>query len=117
MNSTIVSQRFLCTGQNISFKELQTELAICFNKKAPNIKSPRAIALLFAAFSEVINLLLRKRRGLTIESVYSAYKTIVYDNSRIIAASGIQFKPLRDTLENAIDGRIEKTIHENKSNK
>jgi nucleoside-diphosphate-sugar epimerase len=117
MNSSIVNERFLCTGQNISFKNLQTELALCFNKKAPNIKSPRIIALLFASFSEVISLLLRKRRGLTIESVYSAYKTIVYDNSRIIAASGIQFRPLRDTLENAINGRIETTIHENKSYK
>ena len=115
MNSPIENQRFLCTGQNVSFKNLQTELAICFNKKAPNIKSPRIIALLFASFSEVISLLLRKRRGLTIESVYSAYKTIVYDNSRIIAASGIKFRPLRDTLENAINGRIETTIHENKS--
>jgi hypothetical protein len=117
MNSSIVNERFLCTGQNISFKNLQTELAICFNKKAPNIKSPRTIALLFTAFSEVINLLLRKRRGLTIESVYSAYKTIVYDNSRIIGVTGIQFRPLRDTLENAINGRIETTIHENKSYK
>lgn len=112
MNSPIENQRFLCTGQNVSFKNLQTELAICFDKKPPNIKSPRTIALLFAAFSEVINLLLRKRRGLTIESVYSAYKTIVYDNRRIIAATGIQFKPLRDTLLNAINGRIETTIHE-----
>ena len=112
MNSPIENQRFLCTGQNVSFKNLQTELAICFDKKPPNIKSPRTIALLFAAFSEVINLLLRKRRGLTIESVYSAYKTIVYDNSRIIAATGIQFKPLRETLLNAINGRIETTIHE-----
>ena len=112
MNSPIENQRFLCTGQNVSFKNLQTELAICFDKNPPNITSPRTIALLFAAFSEVINLLLRKRRGLTIESVYSAYKTIVYDNSRIIAATGIQFKPLRETLLNAINGRIETTIHE-----
>ena len=107
MNTSIVSQRFLCTGQNISFKELQTELAITFNKKAPNIKSPRIIALLFASFSEVISLLLRKRRGLTIESVYSAYKNISYDNSLIIATTGQTFTPINETLNHAIKGRIQ----------
>ena len=107
MNTSIVSQRFLCTGQNISFKELQTELAISFNKKAPNIKSPRIIALLFASFSEVISLLLRKRRGLTIESVYSAYKNISYDNSLIIATTGQAFTPINETLNHAIKGRIQ----------
>lgn len=107
MNSPIENQRFLCTGQNISFKNLQTELAISFNKKAPNIQSPRIIALLFASFSEVISLLLRKRRGLTIESVYSAYKNISYDNSLIIATTGQAFTPINETLNHAIKGRIQ----------
>ena len=106
MNSPIENQRFLCTGQNISFKNLQTELAICFNKKPPNIKSPRTITLIFASFSEVINLFLRKRSGLTIESAYSAYKNISYDNSRIIATTGHTFTPISETLTHAIKGRI-----------
>ena len=107
MNSSIVNERFLCTGQNISFKNLQTELAICFNKKPPNIKSPRTITLIFASFSEVINLFLRKRSGLTIESAYSAYKNISYDNSRIIATTGHTFTPISETLTHAIKGRIQ----------
>ena len=67
MNAEISSKKFLCTGPNISFKELLEALAIQFNKRAPKIKSPRWLSLVVASFSEVINLILRKRDGLTIE--------------------------------------------------
>ena len=106
MNSTITNKKFLCTGQNVSFLELLSAIASCFNKRPPRMKTPRLISLIFAAFSEVFYLFLRKRRGLTIESVYSAYKTIRYDSRLISATTAIPFTPLNDTLLHAIKGRI-----------
>ena len=106
MNSTITNKKFLCTGQNVSFLELLSAIASCFNKRPPRMKTPRLISLIFAAFSEVFYLFLRKRRGLTIESVYSAYKTIRYDSRLISTTTGIPFTPLNDTLLHAIKGRI-----------
>ena len=108
MNSEISSKKFLCTGPNITFKELLEALAVLFNKSAPKIKSPRLLSLIVAAFSEVINLILRKRAGLTIESVYSAYKNITYDNRLICETTGVKFHSLSDTLEHAIKGKIER---------
>jgi nucleoside-diphosphate-sugar epimerase len=108
MNAEISSKKFLCTGPNISFKELLEALAIQFNKRAPKIKSPRWLSLVVASFSEVINLILRKRDGLTIESVYSAYKNITYDNRLICETTGVKFHSLSDTLEHAIKGKIER---------
>ena len=108
MNSEISSKKFLCTGPNITFKELLEALAVLFNKSAPKIKSPRLLSLIVAAFSEVINLILRKRSGLTIESVYSAYKNITYDNRLICETTGVKFHSLSDTLEHAIKGKIER---------
>lgn len=107
MNAEISSKKFLCTGPNIAFKELLEALALLFNKKAPKIKSPRWLSLVVASFSELINLILRKRNGLTIESVYSAYKNITYDNRLICETTGVQFHTLTDTLEHAIKGKIE----------
>lgn len=107
MNAEISSKKFLCTGPNIAFKELLEALALLFNKKAPKIKSPRWLSLVVASFSELINLILRKRNGLTIESVYSAYKNITYENRLICETTGVQFHTLTDTLEHAIKGKIE----------
>ncbi len=107
MNAEISSKKFLCTGPNIAFKELLEALALLFNKKAPKIKSPRWLSLVVASFSELINLILRKRNGLTIESVYSAYKNITYDNRLICETTGVKFHTLTDTLEHAIKGKIE----------
>ena len=108
MNSEISGKKFLCTGPNITFKELLEALAVRFNKSAPKIKSPRWLSLVVASFSEVINLILRKRAGLTIESVYSAYKNITYDNRLICEATGVKFHSLSDTLDHAINGKIER---------
>jgi len=107
MQSANVNKKYLCIGQNISFQTLLSTLAQCFKKRPPIFKTPRFISLLFAAFSETINLFLRKRSGLTIESVYSAYKNIRYDNSLIIATTGHAFTPIIETLNHAIKGRIQ----------
>ena len=117
MNAEISSKKFLCTGPNIAFKELLEALALLFNKKAPKIKSPRWLSLVVASFSELINLILRKRNGLTIESVYSAYKNITYDNRLICETTGVQFHTLTDTLEHAIKGKIEQNGDEISKNK
>jgi nucleoside-diphosphate-sugar epimerase len=107
MQSANVNKKYLCIGQNISFQTLLSTLAQCFKKRPPIFKTPRFISLLFATFSETINLFLRKRRGLTIESAYSAYKNIRYDNSLIIATTGHAFTPIIETLNHAIKGRIQ----------
>ena len=117
MNAEISSKKFLCTGPNIAFKELLEALALLFNKKAPKIKSPRWLSLVVASFSELINLILRKRNGLTIESVYSAYKNITYENRLICETTGVQFHTLTDTLEHAIKGKIEQNGDEISKNK
>lgn len=107
MHSDIVNRKFLCTGHNLSYKELLNALALQFKKQAPLVMVPKLIALIFASFSEVISLLLRKRRGLTLESVYSAYKNISYDSSLLIGETGLAFTPLSESLAHAIKGRID----------
>lgn len=105
MESHISAQRFLCTGVNLSFKELFTELASLLNSKSPSVEAPYWLALMTAYFMETLSKISGKRKGLSVETTYSAYKKIEYDNSKLKKAIGIEFHSLNATLQNAISGR------------
>jgi nucleoside-diphosphate-sugar epimerase len=105
MDSQIHSERFLCTGVNLSFRQLFNELASLFGKKSPSIAAPYWLALITAYFMETISKILGNRKGLSVETTYSAYKNIQYDNSKLKNAIGIDFHSLKETLENSISGR------------
>jgi dihydroflavonol-4-reductase len=105
MESNINSDRFLCTGVNLSFKTLFSELAILFGKKSPTISAPRWLAILTAYFSETLSKITGRKRGLSVETAYSAYKQIQYDNKKLKKAIEIEFHTLQETLSNSIIGK------------
>ena len=105
MESEISSDRFLCTGVNLSFKTLFSELAILFGKKSPSIGAPRWLAILTAYLSETVSKISGRKRGLSVETAYSAYKNIEYNNSKLKKAISIEFHSLQETLSNAFDGK------------
>lgn len=102
MESAIHSERYLCTGVNISFKDLFSKLCLNFGNKAPSIAVPRWLTLLVAFFSETISRISGKKSGISIETAYSAYKSIEYDHSKLKKTIEIEFHSLDETIENAI---------------
>ena len=102
MESSIHSERFLCTGVNITFRDLFSNLCLKFGKKAPSISVPRWLTLLVAFISETISRVTGRKSGISIETAYSAYKSIEYDNSKLKKAIEIEFHTLEETIVNAI---------------
>jgi nucleoside-diphosphate-sugar epimerase len=102
MESSIHSERFLCTGVNITFRDLFSNLCLKFGKKAPSISVPRWLTLLVAFISETISRVTGRKSGISIETAYSAYKSIEYDNSKLKKAIEIKFHTLEETIDNAI---------------
>jgi nucleoside-diphosphate-sugar epimerase len=102
MTSSITSERFLCVGVNNSFQNLFSQLSLKFGRKPPSILVPRWIALTFAFISETSNRIIGKKSGLSIETAYSAYKSIEYDYSKLKKALDIEFHTLEETIDNAI---------------
>lgn len=106
MQSNIQRQRFLCIGENRTFRSLFSEIAEAMNKPAPSLFVPRRIALFAAYFMESISLLRGKRQGMTIESTRAAYNTFAYDDSKLKSTQKIERYSLKESIENAISGRI-----------
>jgi len=108
MNSKESAQRFLCIGENVSFKELQKKIAVCLNKKPPSVFVPKWISISTSYVLMFFSRLLRFSVALTPDTIHSAYKTNSYDNSKIIKAIGVHFYSLDQTIENTINGRLVK---------
>lgn len=102
MDSTIHSERYLCTGVNITFHDLFSKLCLKFGNKAPSILVPRWLTIFVAFFSETFSRISGKKLGISIETAYSAYKSIEYDNSKLKNAIDIEFHTLEETIDNAI---------------
>lgn len=105
MKSQLKSKRFLCTGDNMSFKRLLKEISIKIGKRPPNISSPKFITMITAYLSESLHLLFSSRKGLTIESAQASYKNIYYDSSALKNTLDFTFYTLEETVENAVKGK------------
>lgn len=106
MKSTIVHERFLLIGENISFRNLFEKIAIQMGKKPPS----RAVGLFGLTLARVImsiwSLFTRTRSPMTKETVDSALSTTVYSNEKIKARLDYSFFTLDETIENAVKGKI-----------
>ncbi|MEY4603628.1 MAG: hypothetical protein RIT43_920 [Bacteroidota bacterium] len=107
MESDIHGERFLCTGENITFKELTARIALRLGKTPPSIQTPRWLAGLGWRIAAAVSLFTGKKPAITKDTVASAYKTIQYNSDKVKQATGIEFTSLDDTIENAILGRLE----------
>jgi len=106
MNSDLRSKRFLCTGENASFKVLFSKLSLAMGKTPPKLKSPRQLALWVGYLLETFNLMRGNREGLTIETAQSAYKNISYDSSVLRKLLNFEFYSLDETIRNGLSGRL-----------
>ena len=71
---------------------------------------PKSIAVLSAYILEFFNRFSSKKSGLSVETVHSAYKNIVYDVSKIKAVIPIEFRTLEETVENVLNARTNQEL-------
>lgn len=107
MKSDYENERFLCLGESISFKELMTVIALKLQKKPPYINTPKWIMGLTWRIVSFVSLFTGKAPAITKHSSKSAFGNKVYANDKIKTALNFQFRKLNDTIENAINGKIE----------
>jgi nucleoside-diphosphate-sugar epimerase len=105
MQSDIQSERFLCVGSNQSFKDLFTAVCSKMGSRIPKYQVPKSIAILSAYILEFFSRFSANKNGLSVETVHSAYKNIAYDVSKIKAVIPIEFRTLKETIENVLKTR------------
>ena len=100
MESDITSQRFILSGENLSYKEVFSMIANCFGKKPPSKKVTPFLAEVVWRIEAIKSWLTGKKHLLTKETARTALAKVYFDNSKILKAlPGFQFTNIKDTIE------------------
>ncbi len=99
MNSDIQAERYIINAENLTYKEVITDIANNFGIKPPaTLATPFMMGLAWRG-SAVIAALTGKAPAIDKVSAQTASQTRVYDNSKIKKAIGIDFKSINDTVK------------------
>lgn len=105
VEKNVPPDRYLCTGTMISFHELMNKLADELGTKRPKWKTNKVLSNL-ALFTDFIKGLFSGKRTLTRESVETAMSTTKYDNSKLTKILNFEFRPLEETIQFTVKGKI-----------
>lgn len=106
MESDIKNERYLCIGENTSFKNVFDKIAEKLGKKKPSIEVQGWLAGLTWRTTWIISKLTGKRSTITKETARSAFNTTQYDASKIRKTLDYSFRSLDEMIDNAVKGRI-----------
>jgi dihydroflavonol-4-reductase len=98
MNSNIHAERYIINAENISYKDITASIAKGFSIKPPaTLAKPWMMELAWrgAALAAAIT---GKAPSIDKVAAKTASQTRNYDNSKIKAATGIDFKPVEETV-------------------
>ena len=86
MESDISAQRFILSGENISYHSIFDMIANCFQKKPPHKKVTPLLSAIVWRVEAVKSLLTGKKHLLTKETAHTAQTKAYFDNSKILKA-------------------------------
>lgn len=102
MQGPITNQKYILVGENLSYRELLSELAIHFSKKQPYKKIPKWGFTLFRIGDWLSSKLLGTKRKLLKSTVNSMYKTSFYDASKVKKELDFEFTPYQETVKRVV---------------
>ena len=99
MKSEITNQRFIVSAENVSYKNVFTEIAQCFGKAGPHKKVTPFLAALVWRWEAVKSKLSGKIALLTRETVLTAKAKVYFDNSKLMKSlPGFEFHPVDEAI-------------------
>jgi dihydroflavonol-4-reductase len=97
-NPAITGQRFVLSNVNMSHKELLARCSVYLDRKAPTYRAtPFMLSIAWRA-AKFLSLFTGKRPLLTRETARAASRHLRFSNQKVVATTGIAFKPIDDTL-------------------
>ncbi|MBI2257837.1 MAG: SDR family NAD(P)-dependent oxidoreductase [Flavobacteriia bacterium] len=105
MENDFKSERYLCTGNNVSFKELFSLIAKKLNKKEPRWKASRWMIELAWKIA-YLKVLFGEKPNITKETAHSSYEKTIYSSEKLKSIYGKEFLSLEETIDYTVTGRI-----------
>jgi nucleoside-diphosphate-sugar epimerase len=102
VNGSFSNDRFLCIGTNQSIQQLISEIALQAKAKVPSTPISKKWLVFISRISSPFYRLIGKKSPLSKDTINSAYKSLKYDNSKIIQAITHDFYSLQETVRNTL---------------
>ncbi len=99
MDSTITNEQFILVSENITYKKLIENIIQITGstKSAKEIKKWHL--LLYEKADCLLSFIFRKKRSIFKANVNSAFKTLVYDSSKIKKTIHLEFTPIKKSIK------------------
>lgn len=98
MNSEVSGERYIVSAGNIHYKDLFTEIANGFGAKAPTKEAkPWMLGLAWRAL-KLASVFTGNEPSITKDTAKSSITLSYYDNNKIINTTGINFKPVNQSI-------------------
>jgi dihydroflavonol-4-reductase len=107
MNSSIKNERFLCIAKNVHFKLLIELIAKQLGKPRPHKAAPEWAMGIICKLAWVMSKFRGEKPTITSESARTAFKSMEYDNSKVCNALSFNFRPLEETIQNTVQGKLD----------
>ncbi|MEI7830892.1 MAG: NAD-dependent epimerase/dehydratase family protein [Prolixibacteraceae bacterium] len=96
---SIKNQRYVISGENLTFREVFDGIAVALNQQKPTIRANRILLQLGWRASLLVSLITRKDPALTKETARSAGKHSKYDGSKITRTIDFGYTPIAKTIQ------------------
>ncbi len=102
MNSSIIGERFILSGENKPYKDVFSLIASCFKKRPPFKKVTPALADLVWRLQALKSLIFGTKHLLTKETARTAQAKVYFNNQKILSAlPGFSFTEIDKTIRKA----------------
>jgi len=97
--SDVKNEGFILVSENISFKEVFTEIAKNLEKKPPTIKISKTTTSFLRRTDAIISFITGKKRLITKDSANSLHSKTYYSSEKIKNSFGFEFTPIKSVIK------------------
>ena len=101
MESEIVSERFILSSENLTFREFYTLMATAMNKMKPFIRASKLLTEIGWRLNLVLCFFARKAPAITSDTARTAQTVSLYSSKKFCDRFNYTFIPVKDAVENA----------------
>jgi nucleoside-diphosphate-sugar epimerase len=111
MNGAPQAERFIISGENLPYKEVFTEIAQNFGKKAPHLRVTTLLASIVWRLEAIKAMITGKEPLLTKETAKTAQAIVQFDNKKFLSyAINFSYTPIKESIKR-ICGELQMKHH------
>ena len=102
MNTKLNEERFLCVGENFTFKDVFDRIAKEFNVEAPRYLASKFMTSIAWRLAKIESIITGRSPRITSDSAKSSRKNISYSNQKIKDQIEFEFTPISEAISNTV---------------